>query len=204
MVRAYENQSMRSPLRLPRRRGAPHNRRQTLLRDENGAAAIEFAIVALPFLLFLFAILGYGLYFFTATSLESGVENAARKVRTGQAQKGELTVGDFKQLVCQEAGSYISCNKLTVLLQSGSEWSDVTPLPCVDDENNQADSTGTSTEAVSNYTGEASQVVLVTVCYQWDLAEVFSFLGLGKGADGGGPAILQAATAFRTEPYQPS
>lgn len=195
---------MRVPLRLPRRRGAPHNRRLTLLRDERGAAAIEFAIVALPFLLFLFAILGYGLYFFTATSLESGVENAARKIRTGQAQKGDLTVGDFKNLVCKEAGSYISCDKLSVLVQNGSEWSDVTPLPCVDDENNMAGSTGSSTDTISNYTGEASQVVLVTVCYQWDLAEVFSFLGLGKGSDGDGPAIIQAATAFRTEPYQPS
>jgi hypothetical protein len=41
----------------------------------------------------------------------------------------------------------------------------------------------------------------VTLCYQWDLAQWFSFLRLGKGGDGKGPAVLQSATAFRTEPY---
>ncbi len=43
--------------------------------------------------------------------------------------------------------------------------------------------------------------MLVTVCYQWDLAQTFSFLNLGKNADGSGPAIVQSTTAFRTEPY---
>jgi hypothetical protein len=62
-------------------------------------------------------------------------------------------------------------------------------------------STGNSGDSIVDFTGGASEVVLITLCYEWDLARSFSFLKLGTGADGAGSAILQATTAFRTEPY---
>lgn len=171
------------------------------LGDNRGAAAIEFAIVALPFFLFLFSIIGISLYFFTTSALEHGVEAASRKIRTGQAQKGALTVGDFRKMVCDEVGSYIDCDKLSVLMQHASTWSGVSPAKCVDEDGNLAASTGSADDALIDYSGEASEVVLVTLCYKWDLAASMSFLNLGSGTGGSGPAIVQAATAFRTEPY---
>jgi hypothetical protein len=53
---------------------------------------------------------------------------------------------------------------------------------------------------ISKWTGSESEVVLVTLCYEWDLAKNFPFLNLGN--DGKGPAIIQAATAFKSEPYK--
>jgi TadE-like protein len=189
---------MRISLHLPRKIGA-QSRTSGWLRDEQGATAVEFGLVALPFFLFILGILGIGLYFFTTSSLEHGAEAAARKIRTGEAQKGALTVGDFKKLVCEEAGSYIDCDKLRVVLQHGEHWSDVSPISCIDSNGDVASSTGSSDEIVSGYTGAASEVVLVTLCYEWDLAESFSFIEFAQNSDGA--AILQAATAFRTEPY---
>jgi hypothetical protein len=170
------------------------------LRNDEGAAAIEFALVAIPFFMFILGTIGVGLYFFTSTSLEHGVEAAARKIRTGEAQRTSLTVGAFKQLVCQASGSYIDCDRLHVLVQHAPTWSDLTPQPCVEGSD-MAASTGESGDVIADYTGGSSTVVLVTVCYQWDLAQSFSFLKLGAGADGSGPAVLQAAAAFRVEPY---
>jgi hypothetical protein len=170
-------------------------------RDERGTSAIEFGIVALPFFLFVLGLIGIGLYFFTMSSLEYGVEVASRQIRTGQAQKGSITVSQFKNLVCQAAGSYIDCNKLSVIIQSGAQWSDIAPQPCVDSNGNMVASTGTGTDSVATYTGAASQVVLITLCYTWDLAQTFPFLKLGKNSDGSGSAVVQATTAFRTEPY---
>lgn len=187
---------LKNRLRSPLRRHAP-----CWLRDNRGAAAVEFAIVALPFLLLVLGTIGISLYFFTSNALEHGVEAAARKIRTGQAQKGQLTVGDFRQLVCDEAGSYIDCKKVRVLIQHAPNWSGVSPTPCLDSKGNLVSSTGSTDDQVVDYSGEASEVVLVTLCYPWDLAENFSFLRLGSGTNGTGPAILQAATAFRTEPY---
>lgn len=187
---------LKSCLTSPLRRRAPR-----WLRDNRGAAAVEFAIIALPFLLLVLGIIGISLYFFTSNALEHGVEAAARQIRTGQAQKNELTVGDFRKLVCDEAGTYIDCGKVRVLIQHASNWSGVSPAPCLDSQGNLVSSTGSAEDDVVDYSGEASEVVLVTLCYPWDLAEMFSFLRLGSGANGSGPAIVQAATAFRTEPY---
>ncbi len=195
---------MRSPFSSQRTSPLPSSRFARWRRNERGSAAIEFAIVALPFFLFVLAVLGIGLYFFTVNSLEHGVEAAAREVRTGQAQKSDISVGDFKQLVCEDAGTYIDCDKLHVLIQHASTWAGIDPESCVDSSNNMTASTGDSADSLYDYTGGASQVVLITLCYEWDLAQTFSFLKLGTGSDGSGSAIMQAATAFRTEPYSSS
>src|SRR4029079_6502236 len=86
-------------------------------RDARGTSAIEFGIVALPFFFFVVGLIGVGLYFFTMSSLEYGAEAASREIRSGQAQKGSITVSQFKNLVCLAAGSYINCNKLSVIIQ---------------------------------------------------------------------------------------
>ncbi len=123
------------------------------------------------------------------------------RFRTGEAQKSDLTVGAFKQLVCDQAGGYIDCNKLHVLVQHASSWTGITPQPCVNADNSMAASTGDSGDQIYDYAGGASSVVLITLCYEWDLAQSFSFLHLGSNADGSGSAILQSSTAFRVEPY---
>ena len=65
-------------------------------------------------------------------------------------------------------------------------------------------STGSDNDALSSNAGVASKVVQITLCYQWDLAQTLPFLKLGKNSDGSGSEVLQAATAFRTEPYTTS
>ncbi len=172
-----------------------------LVRNEDGSAAIEFALVAMPFLLFVLGLLGMGLYFLASTSLEYGVEAASRKLRTGEAEKGNMTVDSFRELVCQSAGSYIDCGKISTIVQHASTWSGITPQTCTDQDGNRVGSTGSSGELISKYAGSASEVVLVTLCYEWDLAQRFGFLKLGSSGDGSGPAIIQAATAFKSEPY---
>ena len=54
----------------------------------------------MPFFLFVLGIIGVGLYFFTQNALERGVENAARQIRTGQAQNAAMTVSQFKTMLC--------------------------------------------------------------------------------------------------------
>ena len=171
------------------------------IRDTRGATALEFSLVAIPFFLFILAILGSSLYFFTNNMLERGVDAAARKIRTGETKQSSTTIGDFRQSVCNEAGSAIDCKNLRVLIQSDSSWAGITPQGCLDGNNVMVNSTGTVDELVSDYSGDASFVALVTLCYEWDLAKTFSFLQLGKGPGGSGSAVMQASTAFRIEPH---
>jgi Flp pilus assembly protein TadG len=182
--------------------------------DRRGTTAIEFAFVAAPFFLLILGIMTVGLHFFTLNSLEHGVEAAARKIRTGQAQQSGMTLGDFRQLVCDEAGSYIKCNSnLVVHIKSGTTFTDLDPpTPCLTNGNLTA-SAGSATSPVSNSSGTASATVLVTACYQWDLGGslwqgIWNLLTVGPWAKAGstpqsaGKIVLQAATTFRTEPYQ--
>ena len=47
-------------------------------RDERGTTALEFALTAPAFFLFLFGIIGFGLMFWTQIGLQHGAEMAAR------------------------------------------------------------------------------------------------------------------------------
>lgn len=185
------------------RRNFMRRRFSTILRDDSGSAALEFAFVAMPFLLFVLAIIGFGLYFLNNHWLQYGAETAARKIRTGEAESGRMTVGQFRELVCNQVKVVIDCSKVSIIVQHGTTWSSVAPQACVGSNNAMTASNGNTSDQLTELSGTASEVVLVTLCYKWDLANYFSFLKLGSGSGGSGPAILQAVTAFKSEPYNP-
>lgn len=162
---------------------------------EDGVTAIEFALVAPWFLMMLFGIMAVGLYFFTTFTLENAVEQAARLIRTGQAQVAGMTAAQFKQKVCDNAPQYVDCTgKVLVSVVSGADASLLTTPSCTTAAGTLAPST------TSVYTpGSSGVYVLVTVCYEWDLASNIPFLFLGGMSNGA--ALIQASTAFKTEPY---
>lgn len=166
-------------------------------KDKRGFTAVEFAMVAPPFLMLLFGTIAVGLYFFVTFSLENAVEQSARLIRTGQAQSQDppMTTTQFKAKVCSYAPSFVDCkNKLRVNVVTSATFSGLTEPACLDKGKLIAD------PAPKNVPGAANDIVLVTVCYEWDLAGQFPFLKLGTMANGA--ALIRAATTFRTEPYE--
>ncbi len=163
--------------------------------DKRGVTAIEFAMVSMPFLMLLFGTIAVGLFFFTTFSLENAVEKASRQIRTGQAQLAGKTTSQFKLDVCSNAPAFVDCtNNLRVNVASFSSFGTIATPSCTD----------TSGALIpdppdENVPGAAGDVVLVTVCYEWELAKMIPFLELGKM--GNGSALIQASTTFRTEPY---
>lgn len=59
-------------------------------RGDDGAAAVEFALISLPLMLLLFGTIQYGLYFFQATAAEHGLREGARLASVGQLDCVEL------------------------------------------------------------------------------------------------------------------
>jgi hypothetical protein len=177
-------------------------------------------MVAAPFFLFAFAIMGIGLQFFTINALEHGVESAARKIRTGQMQQGttdgdgnhvDYTLDDFRDEVCAAAGSYINCDEHLVLhISSAEEWADIETTPCMT-SGSLTPATGNGSDAIQTKTGGASQAVLVTACYEWDLGGTmwqtfWNLLATGawassNEANDAEKVIIQGVATFRTEPY---
>ena len=52
-------------------------------RDEHGAEAVEFALIAVPFLILVLGIIQYGFYFWTAETTNSAARETARRVVVG-------------------------------------------------------------------------------------------------------------------------
>src|SRR3954469_16949676 len=71
-----------------------------MLADRSGATAVEFAMVAAPFLALIFAIMGTAIVFFAAQALETPAADSARLIMTGQAQTQGFDQAKFKQAVC--------------------------------------------------------------------------------------------------------
>jgi len=52
-------------------------------RNERGAEAVEFALIAIPFLLLILGIIQYGFYFWTAETTNSSARETARRIIVG-------------------------------------------------------------------------------------------------------------------------
>jgi Flp pilus assembly protein TadG len=177
----------------------PFNHVKRLKREEDGATAVEFAIVATPFFMFIFALIGCALYFFIMNSVEWGMDQSSRLIRTGQAVSSKMTVDQFKQKVCDAAGPMVKCENLQLFVSRSPDWASVSTQPCVDKDNNVILNKVPGSDLIAIYSGAASDVVVVTACYDWGFASKIPFLKLGNMKDGS--MMMQTATAFRSEPY---
>ncbi len=78
-------------------------------RKEDGAAAIEFGMVAAPFFALLFAILETAFVFFAGQTLENAVGDSSRLIMTGQAQSQGMNQSTFKDAVCARVYGLFDC-----------------------------------------------------------------------------------------------
>lgn len=173
-----------------------------LTKDETGTTAIEFGMVAVPFLMFVFALVGVAFYFFINTSLDKGMDQSSRLVRTGQAQNSNMTVDQFKQKICDSAGGWIKCNKVQVFVQKYPDWASVQPQACVDAGGNVVTNSASGSDLISQYSGTSSDIVMVTTCYKWEFPANIPYFKIGNMNDKS--MMLQSSTAFRSEPYTPN
>jgi Flp pilus assembly protein TadG len=171
-------------------------------RDEKGATAVEFAMVSGPFLMFIFGLIGCALYFFIMSSVEKGMDQSSRLIRTGQAETAQMTVKQFKQAICDGAGNWIQCSKLQIFVNRFADWASVTPQPCVDSNKVVITNTAPDDQLIAVSAGGPSDIVIVTACYKWDFTSRLPYFKLGNMSDGS--LMMQTATAFRSEPFSGS
>ena len=98
-------------------------------RDTRGVTAVEFGLIAVPFLGLLLAIFQAGLSYFLSEALEAAVQNAARNLYTGQAQTAGISSAStfISNYVCPSSGgtklsALIDCTKLIVDVRTGSSF----------------------------------------------------------------------------------
>lgn len=173
-------------------------RSRSLLRRfvaaRRGATAVEFALVAAPFLALMFGVLELGLVFMVSTTLDNATEAAARTIRTGQLQNGGGSGGTFKQAICDNMtwlGS--SCSgKLTVDVRTFPKFADVAMSDPVTD--------GAVDASKTTFTpGNGEDIVVVRAYYEWTL--ITPMLNAGLANLGGTKRLIYSTVTFRNEPY---
>ena len=194
------------------------NRFVWLCRNEDGTTAIEFAAVAAPFFMFVFGIIGISMHYFVMNSIEKGMDQASRLIRTGQAQTNNFTVGEFKNYLCNKANSkasldangddvdmrsdlgdgHVKCDDIEIFMQKAANWQGLVPEPCVDISGVKRVNSTNSADPLATHVGTESEVVMVTACYEWQFTKRIPFLKFDTADNA---MIMQSATAFRTEPY---
>ncbi|MCJ2123639.1 TadE/TadG family type IV pilus assembly protein [Methylobacterium sp. J-077] len=170
--------------------------------DRRGAAAVEFALVAMLFILVVLFIMTVATILFINQALDYATSRAARQILTGAAQASALDQAGFRTSLCQNLPASLKCSNLVINLY-------VVP-------------TGTSPSSYYNYVksdlsglvippltpssgqytlGTRGQFQYLQVIYPITfLPSVFASM-LGSGATfNGAPAYLTISTAaFRNE-----
>lgn len=180
-----------------------------LARARGGATAVEFALVALPFLSLLAVILQVVLIVWTARNLDDALQRAGRTIYTGQFQKANTGQTDastllakMKTAMCGTSAASVAtifdCNtlKLDVAL-SNSFANGAVPTPLDVKTGDWTKGFGT------NYAcAQPGAIVVVTAAVKFRV--VFSFLYAGFPGFSDGARLLQSTAVFRTEPYDTS
>lgn len=169
-------------------------------RNRRGSAVVEFALIAPIFIALLFAIIETSLMFLASESLETINDNAARLIRTGQAQSTYSNVGAYlTQVICNPAPALFTCNLsngtpngISVDVKSYSSFQAMSI-------SSQIVSGNFDTSTLSYNLGGSCDIVVARLFYKWPL--FVTGLGLNLSNLNGNQRLLVATAVFRNEPY---
>lgn len=167
-------------------------------KADDGVAAVEFALVVLPFIMVLGVVLETGIMMFTEYTLQASVQQAARLMRTGQAQASGMSAAAFKTEICKTAGIIMNCaSGVTVYSDSAPTFAALkTKLPLNLNIGIQPDG---SASAASYKCGAPLEAVGVVATYDWKF--IFPFMDFNANVAGGKKKRLVGIAMFSNEPY---
>jgi Flp pilus assembly protein TadG len=173
---------------------APARKWAQFKQCRNGATAVEFGIIAIPFFALKFAILETSLIFWSGQMLESGMSESSRLIRTGQVQNNGTSEAEFRNIVCGEIGTLFDCDtRLAIDVQTYATFdaADLDDLPVDDD--------GNYTGGTNWLPGAGGEIVVARAFYRWPV--LFNIGGFDMADIGGRQRLLAATAAFRNEPF---
>lgn len=161
------------------------------LRRKDGAAAIEFSLLLIPYLTLSLGIIEISLMFLSASLVEGATDNAARLVRTGQIQQS----GGDPEAMFRDA----LCDFAVVLVECGDMEIEIIPL------DSYGDYTGATFDGDGNFmsqgvdVGGSNDKILIRVAYEYSM--ITPLVGpLLNGSDG--KTQFMSTIVLQTEPYE--
>ncbi len=161
--------------------------------QNDGATAIEFALISVPVVFLIIGIIELSLFFATSTLLHGAAESASRLIRTGQIQQAQ---GDpqtmFESALCDHAAIFISCAQIQYEAVQLDNFSDYDNYPVQYDDDGNLVSNGFSV-------GGVNDVVLVRAATRYNFATPLIGTILGEG--GTMSRGILTTIILQTEPY---
>jgi len=173
-------------------------------RDKDGATAIEFAMVAMPFFFVILATMEVAMVMWQGEVLETAVARASRKIYTGEFQLAHAAETNMttlqtqlKQSICGDMGVFLPSSSCTTqlsvdvrTLDTFSSTSTANPIDAAD---------GSYNTTKFGYANVAPKAVgLLTASFVYNPF----FPQLGIGTLPGGRRLIMATAAFKAEPYK--
>ncbi len=160
-------------------------------RGRDGATAIEFSLLVMPFMLITLGIIELSTMFLSASMVEGATDSAARLIRTGKIQQ---STGDqeamFRAALCAYATALVDCDDMIVEVIAIDNYSDYTD-PVFD-----ADGTMISQGFDA---GGSNSKVIVRVAYRYHM--ITPIVGsMINGSDGATQFI--STIVMQSEPYE--
>lgn len=178
-------------------------------RSENGATAIEFGFIGLPFFMLMWAIIETGLMFWTNQVLEESVSQASRALLTGEARTrytsdtASVNAEKFRDDVCAQAPmNLIDCSKLVVDVRT---YTDFAGASSGTSSSNPLVGRTLDTSGFSYRQPDTNQIVVVRAAldYKLFLTSWASQNLINIDPPSSGRRALIASTTFRAEPFVP-
>lgn len=186
-------EKIRQKATISMRRVTPARLLRRFVRKKDGSAAVEFSLIAAPFIALLFAIIETAMVFFAGQTLEAAAADSARLIMTGEAQTKGFSQSAFKTEVCKRIYGLFDCaGGVYVDVKSYSSFTAINTASPV--------SNGTFNTSMSYNPGTVGDIVVVSLYYQWPI--YVSMLGNNLDNLNGGKRLLAATSVFRVEPYK--
>ncbi len=183
-------------------------------RDENGATAVEFAIVSTVFFMMMMGIVEYGLFTMSQVAIESAVTQAGRSAAIGSTTAPDRAL-QVSALIQQKTGGLINASSVSVTAAKVSDGGTLTPDLCMNGPNGTA-TTGNcppgtqfvEVNGMMGYQGNATMnntslgapgdLIEVRASYPWHV--LFPILGQFFGTNG--VVLITSSTVVKNEPLQ--
>ena len=167
-------------------------------RARDGSAAVEFALLALPFFLLTFGMAEVAMIGLMQTSLNFAVSETARSIRTGQSQMAGASATQIKQQLCSELGSLLTVDCNANLFLDVDTFASF--VAAQNDNANPVQNGQFNQSGMAYNPGQPSSIVVVRAYYRWQVMTPF-FQSVFANVSGG-QRVMSSTMMFRNEPYQ--
>lgn len=156
-------------------------------KDDRGATAMEFALIAPMFIAILVATIEVGVLEVMSSNLDSAVMTASRKIRTGESDRPSSSA-EFTNLICASMiDDPNDCrSRLAISVQKMADFS-------------SAQTAADAAPAGQFDAGGPGDIILVRATYRWPL--ILPMYAGNFQLAGPNEALLDARATFRNEPY---